>query len=48
MGDQKLALTCAKVPSAPGTTQLQVGQPDSHKGMQGATCCPAGAAHQQQ
>ena len=32
--------TCAKVHGAPGTTQLRVGQPDSHKGMQGATCCP--------
>ena len=32
--------TCAKVPGAPGTTQLQVRQPESHKGMQGATCCP--------
>ena len=29
-----------KVPGALGTTQLQVGQPDSHKGMRGATCCP--------
>ena len=26
--------TCAKVPGAPGTTQLQVGQPDSHNGRQ--------------
>ena len=26
------------MPGAPGT-----GQPDSHKGMQGATCCPPGA-----
>ena len=30
--------TCAKVPGAPSTTQLRVGQPDSHNGMQGATC----------
>ena len=33
------------VPGAPGTTQLQVGQPDSHNGRQGTTCCPPGAAH---
>ena len=39
--------TCAKVPGAPGTTQLKVGQPGSHNGRQGATCCPRGAAHQQ-
>ena len=39
---------CAKVPGAPGTTQLQVGQPNSHTGRRGATCCPPGAAHQQQ
>ena len=39
--------TCAKVPGAPGTTQLKVGQPDSHNGRQGATCCAPGAAHQQ-
>ena len=32
--------TCAKVPGAPGTTQLRVGQPNSHNGRQGATCCP--------
>ena len=32
--------TCAKVPGAPSTTQLKVGQPDSHNGRQGATCCP--------
>ena len=32
--------TCAKVPGAPCTTQLQVGQLDCHNGMQGATCCP--------
>ena len=28
------------MPGAPGTTQLRVGQPDSHNGMQGATCYP--------
>ena len=28
------------MPSAPGTTQLKVGQPDSHNGRQGATCRP--------
>ena len=32
--------TGAKVPGALGTTQLQMGQPDSHEGMQGGTCCP--------
>ena len=40
--------TCAKVPGAPGATQISVGPPDNHKGMQGVTCCPPGAAHQQQ
>ena len=35
----------AKVPGAPGTTQLQVGQPNSHNGRQEATCCPPGAVH---
>ena len=40
--------TCAKVPGAPCTTQLRVGQPNSHNGMQGATCYPPGAADQKQ
>ena len=33
---------------APCTTQLRVGQPNSHNGMQGATCYPPGAADQKQ